>query len=142
MQTGFYVVAADAVLWLHAAFVLFVVAGQVVILCGWWRDWHWPRNRRFRLLHLGAIGLVVLQSWFGLVCPLTELESRLRALAGQSRYDIGFIADWVQRLLFYSAPAWVFGLLYTGFGAIVLLSFLLYPPRGNVGWKWRSKNAE
>jgi hypothetical protein len=142
MRSDHYALAADVVLLLHAAFVLFVVGGQLLILLGWWRQWRWPRARVFRLLHLAAIGFVVLQSWFGAICPLTDIESSLRHAAGQAPYEIGFIAYWVQRLLFYSAPAWVFALIYTAFGAVVAASFLLYRPIGNTGWKQRSKNAE
>ena len=74
--------AADLTLLAHAAFIVFVVAGQGLILAGWMLGWRWPRNRTFRLIHVGAIALVVLESWFGVMCPLTWLEFRLRAAAG------------------------------------------------------------
>jgi hypothetical protein len=142
MGADFYAFLADVVLLLHAGFVLFVLGGQLLILLGWWRGWHWPRRWWFRATHLGAIGFVVLQSWVGAICPLTEFESRLRQAAGQRPYEVGFVSHWVQQLLFYSAPAWVFAVVYTAFGALVLATFVRYPPRGNARWNRRSKGAE
>jgi len=123
-------IAANATLAAHAAFVLFVVLGLVLILLGGVRRWAWVRNRRFRLLHLGATGFVVAESWLGLACPLTTLELWLRQLAGQAAYDGDFIAFWLRRLIFFEAPPWVFTLAYTAFGGLVIASWWLYPPRG------------
>jgi len=120
---------ADAVLVVHVLFVLFVVGGQVLILLGWWRDWRCTRQRAFRLLHLIAIGVVVLLTWAGLVCPLTELEDVLRRAHGQPDYrQLGFIAYWLQALLYWRAPSWVFGAIYTLFAGVVVFSFWRYPP--------------
>jgi polyferredoxin len=125
-----YAWLADAVLIAHGLFVLFVVGGQVLILLGWWRGWHWPRHFLFRVAHLAAIGFVVVESWIGLVCPLTALENWLRKPdTPADSYETSFIGYWVQRLLYYTAPEWVFALIYTLFALIVVASFLGYPPR-------------
>jgi hypothetical protein len=79
-------------------------------------------------MHLGAIGYVVIGSWLGQSCPLTDWENRLRVLASQAGYRRGFIADRVSGLIFYEAPDWMFLWLYSVFGALVLYSFLRYPP--------------
>ena len=121
-------VAADLALVAHALFVAFVVVGQVLILVGWMRGWRWTRNPVFRLIHLGAIALVVLESWFGVMCPLTWLEFRLREAAGSPVAADGFLAYWLQRLIFYDAPPWVFTLVHTFFGAVVAATFVFYPP--------------
>lgn len=121
---------ADIVLLLHALFVAFVVFGLVLILCGWWLDWAWTRARLFRLGHLAAIGYVVLESWFGVACPLTVLEQSLRRASGETVSGRAFIAEWVSRILFYEAPSWVFTVVYTLFGAAVAVTFWKYPPRG------------
>jgi len=117
--TTAYQLAADAVLLLHALFVVFVVLGLVLILAGGALGWRWVRRRGFRLAHLAAIGVVVLQSWLGAICPLTTLEMALRDRAGQSTYPGSFIAHWVESALYYDAPAWVFVACYTVFGALV-----------------------
>ena len=124
-----YQLLADIVLGLHFAVVVFVVGGLMAVLVGNWLGWRWVNNLWFRLAHLAAIGYVVVQSWFGITCPLTTLESWLREQAGLPSYSESFIEHWVQGLLFYQAPFWVFALVYTVFGALVLLSWWFYPPR-------------
>lgn len=126
---GLYGLLADAVLLLHAAFVLFVVGGLALILAGWVRSWCWTRGVLFRLAHLVAIGFVVLEAWFGVICPLTTLENALRVRAGAAGYGTGFIRYWVGKFLFYAAPEWVFTIVYTLFAAVVILTLILYPPR-------------
>lgn len=120
---------ADLVLIIHALFVAFVVAGQAAILFGWWRGWCWTRVPAFRIAHLAAIGYVVIESWIGVACPLTVLENALRRDAGEAVYAVSFIADWVSRLLYWSAPSWVFTLVYTVFGALVALTYWKFPSR-------------
>ena len=124
-----YRLAADALLLLHVLFVVFVVAGLVLILIGGALDWAWVRNRWYRVSHLAAIGIVVLQSWFGRICPLTIWEMALREKAGDASYSGAFIAHWLEAMLYYRAPAWVFATAYTAFGALVVLSWFLVRPR-------------
>lgn len=84
---GLFRTLADIVLIAHVAFVAFVVLGLLLILYGGCRNWRWIRNPWFRVLHLVAIGLVVIQSWLGIICPLTTLEVALRERAGQVTYE-------------------------------------------------------
>ncbi|MDD9981332.1 MAG: DUF2784 domain-containing protein [Gammaproteobacteria bacterium] len=129
MSQGALTTAADLTLIAHAAFIVFVVAGQGLILAGWTLGWRWPRNLTFRLIHAGAITLVVLESWFGVVCPLTWLEFRLRAAAGSPLAADSFVGYWLQRLIFYDAPPWTFTLTYTAFAALVAVTLVFYPPK-------------
>lgn len=131
-----FLVAADLVLYLHLSFVVFVVVGLVLIFAGGLLGWSWIRNRWFRLAHLLAIAIVVLQAWLGVICPLTTLEMWLRARAGDAVYPGSFIAHWVEEILYYDAPAWVFTLCYTVFGLLVLASWVWirpHPIRTNQG---------
>lgn len=124
-----YQIMADGMLLLHVLFVVFIVVGQLsIVVGGCWR-WSWVRNWWFRVLHLGAIAIVVAQSWIGLICPLTSLEMRLREQAGQEQYEGSFIQFWLERLLYYEAPAWVFIAIYTLFGLIVVITWLRIPPQ-------------
>jgi len=125
----FYLIAADAILVTHALFVCFVVFGLILIFIGKWRDWRWVYRFSFRIAHLIAIAIVVLQSWFGMICPLTIWEMELRALAGDQVYAGSFIAHWLEQLLYYRAPEWVFALIYTSFGALVVASWFWVRPR-------------
>jgi len=119
---------ANAVLILHVAIVLFIIGGLVLTLAGAALKWSWVRNFYFRALHLVAIGYVAMEAWLGIVCPLTTLELWLRERAGQAVYDGDFIAFWLRKLLFFEAAPWVFVAAYSGFGLLVLLSWLLVPP--------------
>jgi len=129
MDTQWYLVFADLLLVFHTLLVVFVIFGLVVTLVGYFRQWDWVRNLWFRLSHLVVIGIVVLQAWLGVLCPLTIWEMELRAKAGQSGYDGSFIQHWLQTILYYSAPDWVFILVYTLFGTLVLASWFLVRPR-------------
>ena len=126
-----YLVAADAILIVHALFVAFVVVGLLLIIVGGFRNWGWVRGFRFRILHLAAIGLVVLQAWMGAICPLTLWEMQLRELGGDLTYSGGFIAYWLHRLLYFRAPPIVFAVAYTLFAALVAASWFWVRPRRN-----------
>jgi hypothetical protein len=119
---------ADLVLLLHVLFVVFVVGGLFLILFGGVRKWRWVRNPGFRLAHTLSIGVVVVQSWFAVICPLTMLENALRAKAGDTAYEGSFIAHWLQAILYYNAPAWAFAVCYTVFGALVFASWVIVRP--------------
>jgi polyferredoxin len=125
--------AADLILILHVGFVLFVVGGLVLIVLGNLRHWQWVNHWWFRLVHLGTIAAVVAETWLGWVCPLTTLEQWLRAGAGDTSYNGGFIEHWLQQLLYYDAPTWVFLLGYSLFGLLVLGSWWLFPPTPRPG---------
>lgn len=124
-----YRLLADAVLLLHFGVVVFVVAGLAAIVVGNLRRWRWVNGLWFRLAHLGAIGVVIVQSWLGRLCPLTVLESWLREQAGGAAYDRSFVEHWVQRVLFHEAPFWVFTVAYSVFGLLVLAAWWRFPPR-------------
>ena len=123
-----YALLADLVLALHIAIVLFVITGVIVIVAGNLAGWRWVNCWWFRLAHVGAIGIVVAESWLDIACPLTTLESWLRLHAGQAQHAGGFLAYWLQRLLYYDLPAWVFLLGYTLFGLLVAVVWLIFPP--------------
>jgi polyferredoxin len=124
-----YQLFADVVLLLHFAVVVFVVGGLVLIIAGNVRGWYWVNVTWFRVAHLGAIGVVAVEAWLGVNCPLTTLEIWLRAKAGRATYSASFIEHWLQRLLFYEASSWVFVLGYSVFGLLVLSTWWYFPPR-------------
>jgi hypothetical protein len=117
--------AADALLALHFAIVVFIVGGLLLTWAGAWLGWRWVRNPWFRYAHLGAIVFVALEALIGMMCPLTLWEDALR---GGARPD-SFVGRWVQRLLYYRAPEWVFTTLYVAWAAATVLTLRLVPPR-------------
>ncbi len=72
-----------------------MIAGQLLILAGWWRGWFWVRNTWFRFVHLATNVVVVLLAWLGRPCPLTIWERDLRRAAGQALHEQSFIEYWV-----------------------------------------------
>lgn len=124
-----YAALADGLALVHAAYVLFVVAGQLLIVAGWVLRWRWTRNPLFRWTHLGAIGLVMLEVVLGVYCPLTLIEARWRALAGEAGHGTSFVGYWAGRLLYYDVPLWQAHVVYVVFGVLVAWTFLRHPPR-------------
>jgi hypothetical protein len=117
--------AADLVLFVHFAFVLFVVGGLALTWIGALLRWSLVRSYAFRAAHLIAICFVAAEALAGMACPLTLWEDALRGTAAQT----SFVARWVHRLMFYNLPEWVFTLAYVCFAAIVAVTFWLVPPR-------------
>lgn len=76
---------ADAVLILHLAFILFVVCGAFAVRRFPWLAW----------LHLPALGWGAFIVLSGGICPLTPLENRLRAQAGEAGYEGSFIGHYL-----------------------------------------------
>ena len=120
---------ADAVLIVHASFVVFVVGALILTIVGGYLQWSWVLNWWFRVVHLVSITLVVAQSWAGLICSLTSFEMWLRGQAGDARYEGSFVQYWLQRYLYYDAPEWVFILGYTIFGSLVVITWVRFPPQ-------------
>lgn len=129
MSPSLLLLLADTLLLLHVLFVAFVVLGLFAIYAGYFLNWRWVRNRAFRIVHLCAIGYVVIQAWLGAVCPLTTWEMALRAEAGAATYSGSFIQHWLHSLLYFTLPEWVFAVVYTLFGSLVLASWFVVKPR-------------
>ena len=119
---------ADAVAVFHVAYVAFVAFGLAAIVIGAAWGTRWVRNFRFRALHLAAMGFVLLETLIGIMCPLTVLEDRLRHRAGQTGYPADFLGYWVDRLIFYHWPPWVFATLYVSFTLAIVVVMIVVPP--------------
>ena len=127
--TSFFLFAADVVLLVHVLFVAFVLCGMVLVFVGKGLGWRWVRNPWFRLGHLAAVVVVIVQSWFGAICPLTTCEMALRSRAGDAVYAGTFMAHWLQTILYYEAPPWVFAVCYTAIGSLIAASWFIVRPR-------------
>lgn len=104
---------ADAVVLVHLLFIAFVVAGAALL-------WRWPR---LVWLHLPAAAWGAFVEFSGAICPLTPLENRLRALAGEAGYAQGFVEHYLLALYPQALTREV--QLALG-GAVLLLNLLLY----------------
>jgi hypothetical protein len=86
-------VLADAVVLVHGLFIAFVVAGAALL-------WRWPR---LVWVHLPAVLWGAYAEFSGAICPLTPLENRLRALAGEAGYAQGFVEHYLLPLIYPQA---------------------------------------
>jgi hypothetical protein len=100
-------ILADAVLALHFGFIAFALLGGILVR-------RWPR---VAWLHLPAAAWAAGIAFFGGICPLTPLESRLRAAGGEAGYEGGFIAHYLEPLIY---PGWLTREIQVGLGAVVL----------------------
>jgi hypothetical protein len=82
--------AADAVMLVHLAFVVFVVVGGL-----WALRW-----RPIAYLHLPVVLYGVVIQLAGFTCPLTPLEKSLRRRAGSAGYEGGFVEHYIVPILY------------------------------------------
>ncbi len=85
-----YQIAADMVLMLHLAFVLFAVLGSLLVF---WR-------RYLLWLHLPTMTWAAWIEFSGTICPLTPLENWLRRQGGITGYQGGFVEHYLEPLLY------------------------------------------
>lgn len=82
--------AADAVVLVHFAFIVFVVAGGLLVL-----RWPWVAWAHLPAAVWGAAIVLI-----GGICPLTPLENMLRRAAGEAGYEGGFIDYYLLPLIY------------------------------------------
>jgi hypothetical protein len=86
-------ILADAVLVVHASFILFVVAGGLLVR---WR-------KRVAWLHVPALAWGALIEFRGWICPLTPLEIWARSRAGETGFSGGFIDHYLLPIVYPGA---------------------------------------
>jgi hypothetical protein len=115
-----YRIAADLVVAVHLAFVLFVVLGGVFVL-------KWKRSA---WVHIPAALWGVVIEFAGWVCPLTPLENWLREKGGAHGYSGSFVEHYLEPVLY---PAAITRGLQIAFGFFALIANLgIY---GYVVWR-------
>jgi hypothetical protein len=124
-----YRILADCIVVFHTAFVLFVVGGMAAILLGIVFKWRWVRNFWFRIIHFGAIAVVVVESVLGVDCPLTDWEDMLREQAGETVKQGTFIGRFLHEIIFVNIQHDILVIAYCLFGLCVLLALIFAPPR-------------
>ena len=82
--------AADLVVAIHFAFILFVVGGGLLVL----------RYPRLAWVHVPAAAWGAAIELVGGICPLTPLENALRRAAGEAGYHGGFIEHYLLPVIY------------------------------------------
>lgn len=85
-----YQLLADLVVVLHFGFVVFAVAGALLVL----------RWRRVVWAHVPAAVWAALIEFAGWICPLTPLENWLRLQGGGGGYRGGFVDHYILPILY------------------------------------------
>lgn len=124
--------AAGAILFLHVVVIAFNVFGLVAVPLGAWRGWRFVRIFWWRALHLAALAVVALQAVLGQACFLTLWQSDLLARAGQAASDAPLIQRWIEWIIFWPLPTWVFAALYVAICLYAIALWRLVPPRSGV----------
>ena len=83
-------VAADVVLVIHLAFVVFVVAGALLVI----------RFPKLAWLHVPAAVWGIFVELTGRICPLTTLENHLLRQAGLEGYSGSFLQQYIMPVLY------------------------------------------
>ncbi len=124
--------AAVWVLAFHFAIIVFNVAGLALIPLGAWRRWRCVHGFGWRLLHLLSLAVVALQAVADRACFLTIWQSQLSG-GGHSQ---PMIASWINHLIYWPLPLWVFAVIYTLVWLYTLVLWWRVPPR----LSWRSQS--
>lgn len=85
-----YSLLANAMAFMHLAFIVFVVTGGFAVL-------RWPR---LAWVHLPMATWGVVIEFCHWTCPLTSLENRFLRLAGKAGYDGGFLAHYIFAIIY------------------------------------------
>jgi hypothetical protein len=113
---------AAVILLVHLAVIAFNIFGLVAIPIGAWRGWRFVREPVWRLAHVACLALVAVQALAGRACFLTIWQDQAAGAATRTPLIMGF----VNHLLFWRLPVWVFAVGYAAvFGyALALLWFV------------------
>lgn len=116
-----YALAAEAVVFLHFAWIVFVVTGAFFLY----------RRPRWRFLHLLAVLYSLAIEVFVWTCPLTYLEQWLWRRAGREAYRDAFITHYLEEIIYWRAPQWLL-IALVGLVAAVTLFLYYVRPAGSV----------
>ena len=102
-----YRLLAEAAVFLHFAFLVFVVFGGLLVLLWRWVAW----------LHLPAVAWGAFVEFYLTYCPLTPLENALRAKADLDTYSGGFIEHYLLPVIY---PPGLTPATQTGLGLLLV----------------------
>ena len=117
----------EAVLAVHVAIILFNVFGLVAVPIGAICNWRFVHILWWRVLHVLSLAAVAAQALAGQACFLTVWQDELAALQQPTE---PLIVRWVNQVVYWQLPIWVFALLYLiAFVYAVALLWLVPPQR-------------
>ncbi|MCK4987653.1 MAG: DUF2784 domain-containing protein [Desulfobacterales bacterium] len=121
-----YHLLADLVVIIHLTFVLFSVAGALLVI-GW---------RKILYIHLPTAVWAAWIEFSGRICPLTPLEKWLRIKGGDAGYSGDFVGHYILSILYPSGLTrevqFILGGVVVGLN-IIIYGYILFPRKGRGG---------
>ena len=116
---------ADIILIIHFLIIFFIISLFALVPYGYYKNWIWVRSKKIRYTHLFLMTFVTIESFLGIICPLTILENNLRGkMTNQT-----FISKYLSKIIFFNFPSSVFLVLYIIAFLIAVYLSLKYPPK-------------
>ena len=115
---------SEIVLLFHFCIFLFIILSFFLIPFGYYQKWEWVKNKYYRLIHLVLMGIILIETILGFMCPLTILENYLRN-------DIGVdnnLTQIIHQIMYWNLPNYQFIILYIlSFSYLIFLWFFFKP---------------
>jgi hypothetical protein len=123
-----YKILADTIVVFHFAWILFMLLGFILTLCGFcWKGFldRWL----FRILHLLGIAYVSALAIMGKYCPLTLWENTLRARYDSTlTYPGSFMIHYAEKLIYPDINPLMIRIPTTFIAVSTVVIFIIRPP--------------
>jgi hypothetical protein len=115
---------AEVILAIHLIVIAFNGLGLVIVPLGGLLGWRIVRVAWLRLLHLALLAIVVGQALAGRACILTIWQDDL---TGQGSSPPPMIMKFIDGLIYWDLPLWVFTIIYAAAFLYVVALVALVP---------------
>jgi hypothetical protein len=115
---------AEVILAIHLIVIAFNVLGLVIVPLGGLLGWRIVRVAWLRLLHLALLAIVVGQALAGRACILTIWQDDL---TGQGSSPPPMLMKFIDGLIYWDLPLWVFTIIYAAAFLYVVALVALVP---------------
>ena len=110
-------ILSEIVLLLHFSIFLFMILSFILIPYGYFKKWEWVKNIYFRSIHLILMGIILIETILGFMCPLTILENFLRA---DKKID-NIFSKIIHQIMYWDLTNYQFIILY-----LLSLSYIIF----------------
>lgn len=87
------------------------------------------RNPWFRLTHIAAVYIVVVENVVNIPCPLNTAEWQLRSASGTAVEASSGIGGHLDQLLFHTVPGNILHMMYYGLAVLLIVALIAVPPK-------------
>ena len=134
-----YKVLADLIVVIHFAWILFMLWGFFLTMCGFISVYVLRREKDrwriffdrwvFRTIHMGGILYVAIMTLLGIACPLTIMENGLREHYNPDlTYHGSFVVHYIEKIVYPEANFLFFLIPTIVIAVFSIVMFILRPP--------------